>query len=46
LTSFEPMRPVPPMTTIFIFNPPANVVFDAEEDAGSRGGKPCGDLQV
>src|SRR5260221_13213865 len=47
------MRPVPPMTTIFMIAPlrvckgvSRCVVFDAAKDAGSAVGKPCGGLDA
>src|SRR3546814_8987858 len=40
LTSFVPMRPLPPITTVFMSGPPANGVFDRLEDAGSAGKRP------
>src|SRR5215831_17901337 len=47
------MRPVPPMTTIFMILPSKGMqgvsgwlVFDAVKDAGSAAGKPCGGLEA
>ena len=51
LTSFVPMRPVPPMTTIFMILPSKPIwsvrlfVFD-RTDAGRSAGKPCGGLEA
>src|SRR6516164_7467030 len=47
------MRPVPPMTTIFMILPSKAMqevsgclVSDAAKDAGSAAGKPCGGLEA
>src|SRR3546814_15040470 len=45
-TSFVPMRPLPPMTTIFMSGPPTDFVFDRAEDAGQPAGKLCSGLEL